>query len=104
MKEKTWLLPSAALNYKGPAMMITQHAQKRIRQRGIPETLLRIIEECGAASPAPGGAEQIFFGRREAEQLRAELKRILQIIDKAQGTAIIVSAGQILTAYKRQDN
>jgi hypothetical protein len=85
-------------------METTHHAEARARQRGIPEALLRIVEECGNVTQAPGGAEQIFFGRREAEQLRKELKPILQIIDKAQGTAIIVSAGRILTAFKRQDN
>ena len=85
-------------------MMVSYHAQKRMQQRGIPEVLLRIIEEYGTVSQAPGGAEQIYFGRREAQELRTELKRIMQIIDKAQGTALIVSADRILTAYKRQDN
>ncbi len=85
-------------------MEATHHAEARARQRGLPEALLRIVEECGSVTSAPGGAEQIFFGRREAEHLRKELKRILQIIDKAQGTAIIVSADRILTAYKRQYN
>lgn len=85
-------------------MEATLHAQARARQRGLPEALLRIVEECGSVTSAPGGAERIFFGRREAAELRRELKRLLQIIDKAQGTALIVSAGRVLTAYKRQDN
>lgn len=85
-------------------MTASSHAQARMQQRGIPAALVQIIEQFGSVSQAPGGAEQIFFGRREAQQLRTELKRILQIIDKAQGTAIIVSADRILTAYKRQDN
>lgn len=82
-------------------MEATVHAQARARQRGLPEALLRIVEECGSVKSAPGGAEQIFFGRREAELLRQELKRLLQLIDKAQGTALIVFDDRILTAYKR---
>jgi DNA invertase Pin-like site-specific DNA recombinase len=80
-------------------METTIHAQVRARQRGIPETLLRIVEECGNVSHAPGGAQKLFFGKREAQLLRQELKRMLQAIDKAQGKVLIVKDGLILTTY-----
>lgn len=44
-------------------MNMTHHAQARSRQRGIPFSLLQIIEECGCVLHAPGGADEIFFGK-----------------------------------------
>jgi hypothetical protein len=75
-----------------------------MRQRGIPAILVDIIEQCGRVSYVPGGAEKVFLGKREADLLRHELRRMLQILDKAQGAALIVKDGCILTAYKRSDN
>jgi len=85
-------------------MEATQHAQTRARQRGIPGLLLQIAQECGRQTAAPGGAQRIFCGRREAQHLRQELKRLLQMIDKAQGAALIVQNGRIITVYKQQSN
>ena len=84
-------------------MTMSPHAQARMQQRGIPEAFLEVIVRYGRVLHAPGGAEKIFLGRREAQQLRCELKRMIQVMDKAQGAALIVKDGCILTAYKRDN-
>lgn len=85
-------------------MTVSSHAQTRMQQRGIPAALLQLIEQCGRVSHVPGGAQKIELGRRETDRLRQELKRMLQLLDKARGAALIVKGGCILTAYKRGDN
>ena len=85
-------------------MNISKHAQIRMKQRGIPAPLLNIIEQYGKISHAPGGAEEIFLGKREAENLRQHLKILIQQIDKASGTKIIVKDNTIITMYKKYDN
>ncbi len=82
-------------------MQMSAHARARMRQRGITPLLLQIIQECGMASPAPGGATEIFFGRRQAVELVGSLKRIIQAVDKTNGTAILIKDNRILTIYKR---
>lgn len=81
-------------------MTMTTHARTRMQQRGLPAALVQVVEQCGRVQHAPGGAEKIFFGRREAQQLRQELKRMLQFIDKAQGATLIMQGDTVITAYK----
>ena len=85
-------------------MTTSHHAQVRMQQRGIPAALVQIIEECGKVSHAPGGAERFQLGKRETDQLRQELKRMLQLLDKARGASLIVKDGCILTAYKYSES
>ena len=85
-------------------MTASSHAQVRMQQRGIPAVLVQIIEQCGQGTPAPGGAEKLQLGKREINNLRQELKRVLQLLDKARGAALIVKDGCILTAYKCRED
>jgi len=82
-------------------MQLTGHAQTRMQQRGIPALLLQIIEECGIVSNAPGGAQEVFFGKKEAVELVGHLKRIIQAVDKTTGTAMLIKDSHIVTVYKK---
>lgn len=46
------------------------------------------------------GAMKIFFGKKEYELARHELKKVLQLLDKANGSALIINGDSILTMYK----
>ena len=78
----------------------TNHSECRIKQRGIPNFVLDIIEECGKLEHAPGGVDKISLGRKEVSDLRHRLKRVVQVLDKARDITMIVDGGTLITAYK----
>ena len=79
----------------------TDHFIKRQCQRAISDDLLKIVEENGTYSNAPGGAIKIHLGKRECQNIICETKRFLKIIEKAKGCTIIVRDNDMLTAYKQ---
>jgi hypothetical protein len=78
----------------------TKHLIKRQQQRGISDELLSIIENNGKRENAPGGAIKIHFGNREYQNTVHEIKRFLQVLDKAKGGTIIIHGHDMLTVYK----
>jgi hypothetical protein len=80
-------------------MRLTRHAQRRLRQRGFSNLSLDIIRKCGRTEKAPGGALKIFFGNKEHQEAVAELKRTIQVLDKAKGGALIMENECVLTIY-----
>lgn len=81
-------------------MKLTNHAQVRSKQRGFSSLYISLIEQFGRTEKAAGGAMKIFFGKKEYEMARLELKKLLQLLDKANGSALIVDGDSILTMYK----
>ena len=81
-------------------MKLTNHAHVRSRQRGFSSIYISLIEEFGRTMDAPGGAKKIFFGKKEFEAARHELKKVLQLLDKVNGSSLIVAGDNILTMYK----
>ncbi len=81
-------------------MKLTKHAQERSRQRGFTGMYISLIEQFGRTEKVSGGAMKIFFGKKESEQARCELKKVLQLLDKVNGSALIVDGESILTMYK----
>lgn len=81
-------------------MKITNHAQVRSRQRGFSNLYISLLEQFGRTEKAAGGAIKIFFGKNEYATACHELKKILQLLDKANGSALIVDGDSILTMYK----
>jgi hypothetical protein len=61
---------------------LTEHAEKRKRQRGFSDHTMNLIVESGRHEPAPGGAIRIFFGNKEHQEIIALLKKDLQLLDK----------------------
>ncbi len=81
-------------------MKLSKHAEIRSRQRGFSSLYISLIEEYGRTVDAPGGAKKIFFGKKEYEVACHELKKLLQFLDKFNGSALIVADDNILTMYK----
>ena len=81
-------------------MKLTRHAEKRARQRGFSDLSLDIIRGCGRAERAPGGAMKMFFGNKEYQHAVSELKRAIQLLDKAKGGTIIIGDEEVLTVYR----
>jgi hypothetical protein len=81
-------------------MKLTQHAQKRSRQRGFSKQIIDIIMSQGRKKNAPGGAMKIFIGRRECQAVISELKRAIQVMDRAKDATMIIKDDRILTVYK----
>ena len=76
---------------------LTTHARARMQQRGICVEALADLLEFGISSPAPGGAEIVFFDKSERRHLqstrhlrgRDHLHRLYAVTD-AKGTVITV--------------
>jgi hypothetical protein len=82
---------------------LTEHAKKRMRQRGISSHTMDIIVGYGRYQPVLGGAIKIFLGNKVHQELVSRIKKDLQILDNAKGGTLILSAdGQILTIYKNK--
>ena len=81
-------------------MTLTKHAEKRKNQRGFSKFTIETILENGCVKTAPGGVKQIFFGSKEYQQTVSELKRAIQLLDKAKNGSIILEGDQVITIYK----
>jgi hypothetical protein len=90
--------------FKGREMMgvpVTKHAERRRQQRGFSRVSLELLEQFARERHAPGGAVELFFGRREAARATGEFKRILQALDKVAGSSLIIIDGKVVTVYKK---
>jgi hypothetical protein len=63
-------------------MKITNHAQKRINQRGFSKSTLEVIMKNGINENARGGAIRVYFGNKEHQKTVAELKKAIQMLNK----------------------
>lgn len=68
--------------------MLTEHAQIRAQQRGIPPLLMQWLIEYGAEAKAPGGATRRFFDKAARKRLA-----------KAVGVQIVDRLGSLLDTY-----
>jgi hypothetical protein len=82
-------------------MRLTDHAKKRIKQRGFSKIPLDIVLRHGSQKKAPGGAVKVFFGRKECQKIVGELKQAIQLMDKLKGANVIMHGNRILTVYKK---
>ena len=81
-------------------MELTRHAEKRKNQRGFSKFTIDIILKNGCMRPAPGGTKQIFFGKKEHQQVVSELKRAIQLLDRAKNGSLIIDNESVITIYK----
>ena len=81
-------------------MNLTKHAKKRMNQRGISNSILEIVLNLGTFKNAKGEADKIFLGKKEAQNAISNLKKIIQILERAKNTSIITADGKIITVYK----
>ncbi len=81
-------------------MNLTNHASCRMNQRAISEDILEIVLSLGTFKRAKGGAEKVFFGKKQKQAVISDLKRIIHVFEKAENTNVIIADGKILTTYK----
>lgn len=81
-------------------MNLSNHARCRMNQRAISNDVLETVLSLGILKRAKGGAERIFFGKKQSQEAIHDLKRIMHIIEKAKNTNIIIADGKIITTYK----
>ena len=82
-------------------MKISKHAEGRMRQRGIQNNNIYIALLHGRPIKQPGGATKYFLGKKECQQEIAARKQEIQLLEKAKGLNVVVSAdGVLLTTYK----
>lgn len=78
---------------------LTNHAIKRLNQRGISHKTLEYLLENGQTAYAPGGAIKIFITRRDANAAISRYKKKIKIIERAMNKNVIEKDGTILTIY-----
>lgn len=62
--------------------------------------IIDIILNKGKEEHAPGGAIKIFIGKREYQAVVTELKRAIQVMDRAKNATVIINDDRVLTVYK----
>ena len=81
-------------------MNLSKHAKKRVNQRGFSNSTLNIILKYGSVKRAPGGARSVFFGKKEYQKIVSELKKTIQLMERAKNGKLIIIDDHIITAYK----
>ena len=81
-------------------MKLTKHGKMRMKQRGFSKFVLDIILNFGNCKDVPGGAMKIYLGNKECQNIVSELKRAIQVMDKARNGSIIIIKDKIVTVYK----
>lgn len=83
-------------------MRTSQHAMKRIKQRGLNLQVLRIIEET-VLSKYRNQSQQIFFKRKDASVISSEIRRLADKVEKSAGTTMVLDpSGLILVTVHRK--
>ena len=59
-----------------------------------------IILNHGKVGNAPGGAMKVSMGKKQCQEIVGEMKRAIQLVDKARGGHIIFKDNWVLTVYK----
>jgi len=72
-----------------------------MRQRGFTDSILKVILEHGRLDRAAGGATRISFNNKEYQAAVTDLKRILQMLDRARGGNLVMLNECALTVYKK---
>jgi hypothetical protein len=71
-----------------------------MNQRAISNDVLEVVLSLRNFESAKGGAEKIFFGKKQSREAISELKRLIHIFEKAKNANIIIADGKIITTYK----
>ena len=64
-------------------MNMSKHASIRQRQRGFSDFVMNIIYRYGKSVHAPGNTTRIFFSDKDYQLVVSELKKAIQMMDKA---------------------
>ena len=78
-----------------PSLFLSQHADTRIRQRGLRAADVGLVVAYG--SPVPGG---VLLRTRDVAQAEAEMKRVVSRLHRLAGTFVAVADGTVLSAFR----
>ncbi len=81
-------------------MNLTNHARCRMNQRAISKDILEVVLSLGTFKGAKGGADKIFFGKKQSQEAISDLKQMIHLFERAANTNIIIDDGEIITTYK----
>ena len=86
-------------------MKITQHAQSRSKQRGIPPVLMDLLEQFGAEERAANGAVVRFFDKTARNRTKAYVGPLYPAIEQHLDVYVIVgSDGAVVTVGHRYEH
>jgi hypothetical protein len=74
---------------------LTEHAQKRMQQRGISELMVQLIENFGRYENLTGGCEHCYIPKQTVQGLRKAIDQL----DKQ--SLVIAPSGVVVTAQHR---
>ena len=81
-------------------MEFTKHAIARKNQRGFSNFTLDIILKHGCYQQSKECAIKVYFGNKQYQKIVGELKRAIQLMDKAKNSSMIIINNHVITAYK----
>jgi hypothetical protein len=83
--------------------MFSDHAQKRIKQRGISNAVVELIYEYGREDYDNHGDIRIMIINKMIESLKSKLANLSKLLERARGIYLVVSAhnGIVVTAGHR---
>jgi hypothetical protein len=79
---------------------MSQHAERRCQQRGIPPSVIDVVRQHGTPTDRPGNAIAYHLARNDCQLLIAQLKRQIHVLEKASKIVVVESdEGTVLTTY-----
>lgn len=82
-------------------MSLTRHAQKRLQQRGIPESLVDVLIDFGHTSKTSKGCEIVFLTERDKRQIAGSLAQ-QNVCSRVGNTYLVLDpCGNVVTAGHR---
>jgi hypothetical protein len=83
-------------------MQFTEHAQKRLQQRGIPRDIVELILSSGVSTTAPGKVMEYYVHKKERDKLLQDLRQCIKMVEKSNKIRILASEdGKIITLYHK---
>ena len=83
-------------------MVISKHAIKRCRQRGIPYSIIDLIVQIGTPLRKSGGATEYYINKKNKNELQNQLKKYIHDIDKIDVDAVLMIEDNVVTVYHKK--
>ena len=82
-------------------MNMSKHATTRSQQRAIPADCIDLIINHGTPTKKPGNAWEYALRKKDKQELIKHHKRMIQLVEKAAETAVLVADDndEIVTVY-----
>lgn len=82
-------------------MQMSQHANIRARQRGIPRDYVNIILKHGTMRKKPGKAFEIQIRRKDKNKIIQDLKKLINAVERCSKKAVLIDSKMetVITLY-----